>query len=142
MGINKYFVTILSLFLLATTVIGCSNAEINYNKAQFSESDYNLKVGEELELRFIANVKQGDHWQPLYYDNSIIELTNYQVLSQTAEGSVGPETVDGSNIFVFKALRPGATEIRMVYVPYWFIGVPDPENMGLNTYLYYVTVED
>ena len=61
----------------------------------FSEPDYNLKVGEELELRFIANVKQGDHWQPLYYDNSIIELTNYQVLSQTVEGSVGPETVDG-----------------------------------------------
>ena len=106
--------------VMMVILLGCVGAAFSGEKggAQYSETarDIRVKVGEVFTIRLESNETTGYSWRGNEgFDRSCFELTGspYQPAQPQRPGS------GGEQLYHFKALKAGTTEIRLTYKRSW-----------------------
>lgn len=126
---RKSILFIALVTLLSLSVVGCQS----YNIKQFSDStkEIHLKAGEQFSIILESNPSTGYKWVP-EYDKEIIELIDdrYESLNKNQQIVGAP----GKQIFVFKALKKGDTEIKFEYGRSW-------EKVSIDSRVFRISIE-
>jgi len=115
MTMKKLLFSAMALALSASVFVGCSgNSAQNYTDP---EEQINTKVNGQFIVELVSNPSTGFSWQA-EYDTAVIELIEqtYEANKNTGEGIIGAGGVD---LFKFKALSTGGTEITLKYKRAW-----------------------
>jgi inhibitor of cysteine peptidase len=114
--LNKKWVRLLGMIL----ILGCGGVILTMERssAQYSETarDIQAKVGEGFTVRLEANETTGYTWRGNEsFDRSYLELTgsSYHPDQPQRPGS------GGEQVYHFKALKAGSTQIKLTYKRSW-----------------------
>jgi predicted secreted protein len=103
---------ILILVAAALTVAGCIGVAETYDDPG---QTVNISVNQEFIIALGSNPTTGYGWQESH-DQTMLELLKWNYEEAATEGVVG---AGGIEYFRFKALKPGQTEITLVYQRPW-----------------------
>jgi inhibitor of cysteine peptidase len=113
---------ILMLVAAALTVVGCIGVAETYTDPG---QTVNIGVNQEFIIALGSNPTTGYSWQASY-DQTMLELVggDSEYKEESEEGVVGG---GGVELFRFKALKAGQTEITLVYQRTW--EEPNPQDL-------------
>jgi len=110
------------LAILAPLCLGCASGQnqqfvttaiTKYNE---TATDIKVKVGEQFEIDLAANVTTGYTWDGNeVYDKTMLELVKKEYITS---GQQRPGA-GGTQMYMFKALKAGDTQIKMTYKRSW-----------------------
>ena len=144
---NKAFIIFIIIIILAAVVyfildfglLSCCNREsvpvVGEEESVVEyQTVFNVSVGEEITITLESNPSTGYQWQ-FGYDSEKLEFVSQEfVVTSKDINLVG---APGAEMFVFKALAQGESEITFLYLRPWETDV-EPEKL-----LYYkITVEE
>ena len=111
---KKVLLLVAAAVLILGLVAGCTTV-LTYDD---TGQEIDIGVGQEFIIALGSNPSTGYSWQASY-DEAMLELvggeSSYE-LAETEEGVVG---VGGTELFRFRALEAGETEITLTYAQPW-----------------------
>lgn len=114
-----------AICVIMTVVSSCTGTGLMLNinvtceeferKSPNLENEFELRKGDKIKAILCANPSTGYSWECVAVDESIMKLEKHEYLA--ADGGVVGAT--GTDIWIFRAVSEGSTEIRMEYSQPW-----------------------
>jgi predicted secreted protein len=83
----------------------------------------------EFQVLLDANPTTGYQWQIVSYDSAIIKFSKEEFLTIINDGRMG---APGRQMFKFKAIHAGSTDLEMIYRRSWERAAPDAERFRVQ----------
>lgn len=109
---NHLVIASLPLFLLG--FFSTTGKTVMITQAQ-NQSKVKVKKDASFQVLLNANPTTGFDWQILSYDSTIIEVKHKSFIKSDTQRMGAP----GKQVFKFKAIAAGATDLRLIYVRPW-----------------------
>ena len=107
-------IIIVTLIILAVSYIG--GKKILELTITDNNRETQVNVGEKVKVVLISQGGAGYEWHSENLDQNMIRLIDKKSVNEGGRGKVGVEMV---HTWLFEALRPGDTELRMMYYRSW-----------------------
>lgn len=121
----KNLVAVCFVGLFALSIISGTYAAF---KPTYTTKNINVKLNDELTIALDSNPSTGYEWYPNYDTNFLEMVSSYYIPSNENCGA------PGTDVFVFKALKTGETDVIFKYQRIWD---PNPEDPLV---IYHITV--
>lgn len=105
---------IASLPLILLGFFSITGKTVMITQAQ-NQSKVKVKKDASFQVLLNANPTTGFDWQILSYDSTIIEVKHKSFIKSDTQRMGAP----GKQVFKFKAIAAGATDLRLIYVRPW-----------------------
>jgi predicted secreted protein len=128
--LKKYIFAVLSIFIMSMAVQGCFAAD---NSVSGDIIQKEVNNGDEFTIELTSNPTTGYQWEANWDDEYVKLISQKYVPDQHLPGMVG---FGGTEIYTFKALKKGHTEIRLDYMRPWDNSLP------VKSYLYSIKINN
>ncbi len=109
---NHLVIASLPLFLLG--FFSTTGKTVMITQAQ-NQSKVKVKKDASFQVLLNANPTTGFDWQILSYDSTVIEVKHKSFIKSDTQRMGAP----GKQVFKFKAIAAGITDLRLIYVRPW-----------------------
>ncbi len=109
---NHLVIASLPLFLLG--FFSTTGKKVMITQAQ-NQGKVRVKKDASFQVLLNANPTTGFDWRILSYDSTIIEVKHKSFIKSDTQRMGAP----GKQVFKFKAIAAGATDLRLIYVRPW-----------------------
>lgn len=106
--------------VVAVALAGCGGGASKSGKTDTTESSMKVRAGQDFTISIKSNPTTGYHWEltePL--DEKVVTKVSSEYKPDVSGGSSQPMGAGGVEVWTFRAVAKGATDIRMKYVRPW-----------------------
>jgi predicted secreted protein len=112
-ALKKYIFAMLSIFIMSMAVQGCFATD---NSVSSKTIQKEVNNGDEFTIELASNPTTGYQWEASWDDEYVKLISQKYVPDPILFGIVGS---GGTEIYTFKAIKKGQTEIRFSYLRPW-----------------------